>query len=146
MASTLIRSAPKKTHAKMEQDGEGSWKLSNIGAIGSTEDMKLRAEAAGFEDSFAGAGSKAGIEVWRVEKFEIERITALRAGNLSMYTGDAYLVLKSTDDGEGALLYALHYWIGNESTQDEAGAIAYYAVTLDDLLGQKVCFTPHTLI
>lgn len=138
MASSLIRTEPKKNYKTMEEDGEGSWKLSNIGGIGTAEDIQLRAEAAGFEDDFVGAGSKPGVEVWRVEKFEIERIGALRAGNLSMYSGDAYLVLKSTEDGEGNMNYALHYWIGDEATQDESGAIAYYAVTLDDLLGQKV--------
>lgn len=122
----------------MEEAGENKWKLSNIGAIGSTEDVALRAEAALSEDSFEGAGKKPGIEVWRVEKFEIERIKALDSGNLSLFAGDAYLVLQSIEDEDGNMDYNLHYWIGAEATQDEMGAIAYFAVNLDDLLGGKV--------
>ncbi len=142
--SVFAKSPARPSINAMEEDGEGSWKLSNIGGIGSSEDIALRAEAALKEESFEGAGSEPGLEVWRVEKFEIERIPALRAGNLSLYSGDAYLVLSTVADEEGNLDHALHYWIGNESTQDESAAVAYFAVTLDDLLGQKVGFNCHS--
>lgn len=123
----------------MENDGEDSWKLTNIGGIGSAEDVKLRAEAALTEDSFADVGTEPGVEVWRVEKFELERIGALSDdGNLSLYSGDAYIILYTAIDGDGTKSYNLHYWIGDDATQDENGAVAYYAVVLDDLLGQKV--------
>ncbi len=122
----------------MEAEGEDEWKLTNIGGIGSVDDLKLRAEAALTEDSFGGVGEEPGVEVWRVEKFELERIGALKAGTLSLYSGDAYLVLYTAEDEDGVKSYNLHYWIGDDATQDENGAVAYYAVVLDDLLGQKV--------
>jgi len=138
MASSIYRQERKKNYRTMEADGEGSWKLTNIGAIGGDDDKKARAEAAATEADFANAGESAGLQVWRVEKFEIEDISeALRAGNLSLYSGDAYLVLYTSEEDDGTKAYNLHYWIGDESTQDEAGAIAYYAVALDDFLGQK---------
>ncbi len=121
----------------MEPDGDDQWKLTNIGGIGSIDDLKLRAEAAMTEDSFIGVGEEPGVEVWRVEKFELERIGALKARTLSLYSGDAYLVLYTGEDEGGVKSYNLHYWIGDDATQDEIGAVAYYAVVLDDLLGQK---------
>lgn len=137
------KSPTRERTTTMEEAGENKWKLSNIGGIGSTEDVALRAEAALSEDSFDGAGKKPGIEVWRVEKFEIERITALDSGNLSLFAGDAYLILQSVEDEDGNMDYNLHYWIGSEATQDEMGAIAYFAVNLDDLLGGKVRSDPN---
>lgn len=34
-------------------------------------------------------------------------------------------------------MYNIHYWIGAESSQDEQGAAAVYAVQLDDFLGSN---------
>lgn len=119
--------------------GDNKWKLTNIGGIGTDEDKALRKKAAESEAEFDGAGAAVGIEVWRVEKFKPAKQPA-RAGNLSLYSGDCYIVLKTSLKPDSEVLeWQLHYWIGKDSTQDESGSAAYFTVNLDDLLNQKVC-------
>lgn len=119
-------------------DAENKWQLTNMAGIGSDEDKVLREKAAESEAEFEGAGQEAGIEIWRVEKFEPKRIE-LRADNISLFSGDCYIVLKTTKiEDSDALKWELHYWIGKDSTQDESGSAAVFTVNLDDLLDQKV--------
>lgn len=118
--------------------GENKWKLTNIGGIGTDEDKDLREKAAESEEEFTGAGEAPGLEIWRIEKFQPEKLE-LRAGNLSLYSGDCYIVLKTTQkEDSDALDWQLHFWIGKDSTQDESGSAAYFTVNLDDMLNQKV--------
>ena len=41
------------------------------------------------------------------------------------------------NEGEEDFEYDIHFWIGNESTQDEYGTAAYKTVELDTLLEDK---------
>jgi len=53
------------------------------------------------------------------------------------YSGDSYIVLhtyKKNPDA-AALSWNLHFWLGDETSQDEAGTAAYKTVELDDHLG-----------
>lgn len=118
-------------------EGEKKWQLTNIGGIGSDEDKNIREQAAASEEAFEGAGQYPGIEIWRIEKFEPEKIET-RASNLSLYSGDCYIILKTNQDDEGQMSWDLHFWIGKDCTQDESGSAAYFTVNLDDLLNQKV--------
>eukprot|EP00187_Rhodella_violacea_P005271 CAMPEP_0174892560 /NCGR_PEP_ID=MMETSP0167-20121228/7475_1 /TAXON_ID=38298 /ORGANISM="Rhodella maculata, Strain CCMP736" /LENGTH=350 /DNA_ID=CAMNT_0016131083 /DNA_START=83 /DNA_END=1135 /DNA_ORIENTATION=- len=106
---------------------------SNLAGIGSEEDKALRALAAKSEEDFVGAGSSAGIEVWRIEKFEAEKVAKADYG--TFYTGDSYIVLNTMEDDEGGKSWDLHFWLGAESTQDEVGSAAILTVNLDDMLG-----------
>lgn len=117
--------------------GDNKWKLTNIGGIGSDEDKQLREKAAESEPQFEGAGQTPGIEIWRIEKFQPEKITA-RTGNLSLYSGDCYIILNTIELESGQFEWQLHYWIGKDSSQDESGSAAYFTVNIDDLLDQKV--------
>lgn len=121
--------------------GEASkWQLTNIGGIGSDDDKELREQAAQSEPEFEGAGQDVGLEIWRVEKFSPERLD-VRADNLSLYSGDSYIVMNTTKkEDSDALDWQIHYWIGKDSTKDEYGSAAYFAVNLDDLLGGKVSY------
>lgn len=50
------------------------------------------------------------------------------------YAGDSYIVLytyKKTPTDE-KLMYNVHFWLGKDTSQDEAGAAAYKTVELDD--------------
>lgn len=51
------------------------------------------------------------------------------------FTGDSYILLSTTKSKSGALSWNIHFWLGNETTHDEAGTAAYKSVELDDALG-----------
>ncbi|XP_077153915.1 advillin isoform X3 [Ranitomeya variabilis] len=52
----------------------------------------------------------------------------------NFYEGDCYLLLSTRKSGN-SLFYDIHYWIGNDSSQDEQGSAAIYTIQLDDFLG-----------
>lgn len=76
---------------------------------------------------------KVGIDVWRVEKFAVKKWPKERFGQF--HTGDSYILL-STYKVADKFLYDIHFWLGRETTQDEAGTAAIKTVELDDALGQ----------
>jgi len=56
----------------------------------------------------------------------------------TFFDGDSFIVLHSYKHPEQKekILYNVHFWLGKETSQDEAGVAAYKTVELDDLLGQ----------
>ncbi|KAF7205503.1 gelsolin isoform X1 [Nothobranchius furzeri] len=85
-----------------------------------------------YHPEFERAGRKAGLQVWRVENMDLVPVAESLYGRF--YTGDSYLVLKSTSNRRGDLQYDLHYWQGAECSIDESGAAAIFAVQMDDFL------------
>ena len=55
--------------------------------------------------------------------------------NGKFHVGDSYILLVTTASKSGALSWAIHFWLGEESTHDERGVAAYKTVELDDALG-----------
>ena len=54
----------------------------------------------------------------------------------SFYNGDSYIVLHTYKKKDSDKLHwDVHFWLGQNTTQDEAGTAAYKTVELDDLLG-----------
>jgi len=84
--------------------------------------------------AFDGAGLKAGLDIWRIEKMEPKKQDSKTHGQF--YSGDCYIVLK-TIETKTSKEYDLFYWLGKDSTQDEQGAVAYHTVTCDDHFGGK---------
>ncbi|KAM8933810.1 gelsolin isoform 2-T2 [Pelodytes ibericus] len=84
---------------------------------------------------FEKAGKAAGLQIWRVEKFDLVAVPKNMYG--SFFTGDAYLVLNTIQLKSGNFQYDLHYWLGDQCTQDESGAAAIFTVQMDDNLGGK---------
>ena len=82
--------------------------------------------------NFENAGQEPGLQIWRIEDFEAVPYEAAKYGKF--HVGDSYLVLKTNKRGS-ALSYDLHFWLGEETTQDEYGTAAFKAVELDDQLG-----------
>ncbi|KAK0188127.1 actin regulatory protein [Armillaria mellea] len=105
---------------------------SNIALLGSDLEKRVREHAGDTEPAWKNSGVKPGVEVWRIERFQI----IPREVNGEFYNGDSYIVLhtyKKNPDSEN-LSYDLHFWLGEETSQDEAGTAAYKTVELDDYL------------
>ncbi|KAF2309633.1 hypothetical protein GH714_004387 [Hevea brasiliensis] len=88
-----------------------------------------------LDPAFQGAGQKAGLEIWRIENFRPVPVPKSSYGKF--FTGDSYVVLKTTSLKSGALRHDIHYWLGKDTSQDEAGAAAIKTVELDAALGGR---------
>uniref|UniRef100_A0A034V9E0 Gelsolin n=2 Tax=Endopterygota TaxID=33392 RepID=A0A034V9E0_BACDO len=82
--------------------------------------------------AFANAGRAPGLEIWRIENFEPVAYPKNNYGKF--YTGDSFIVLNTIERKDKKLSWDIHFWLGSETSTDEAGAAAIYAVQLDDQL------------
>jgi len=107
---------------------------SNIANLGSDLEKKVREAAAAKEPAWDNAGKAVGLQVWRIEKFHVKSVPKDSYG--TFYSGDSYIVLNTYKKPDtNALLWDVHFWLGEHTTQDEAGTAAYKTVELDDKLG-----------
>lgn len=88
-----------------------------------------------LDPAFQGAGQKAGIEIWRIEK--LSPVPVPKSSHGKFYTGDSYIILKTSASKTGALRHDIHYWLGADTSQDEAGASAIKTIELDAALGGR---------
>ncbi|PWA91817.1 villin headpiece, Villin/Gelsolin, ADF-H/Gelsolin-like domain protein [Artemisia annua] len=88
-----------------------------------------------LDPAFQGAGQKEGIEVWRIENFAPVPVPQSSYGKF--FTGDSYVILKTNVLKSGALRHDIHYWIGKDTSQDEAGTAAIKTIELDATLGGR---------
>lgn len=88
-----------------------------------------------LDPAFQGAGQKAGMEIWRIENFRPVPVPKSSYGKF--YTGDSYMILKTTALKSGAFRHDIHYWLGKDTSQDEAGTAAVKTVELDAALGGR---------
>lgn len=84
------------------------------------------------DPAFIGAGRAPGMELWRIENKAPVKQPVVDG---KLHTGDSYILLVTKQSSSGALEWAIHFWIGNESSQDEYGIAAYKTVELDESLG-----------
>ncbi|KAH8294598.1 hypothetical protein KR018_000155 [Drosophila ironensis] len=83
--------------------------------------------------AFANAGRSAGLEIWRIENFEPVAYPKNNYGKF--FTGDSFIVLNTIENKkDNKLSWDVHFWLGSETSTDEAGAAAILTVQLDDLL------------
>ncbi|XP_073469828.1 advillin [Aquarana catesbeiana] len=82
--------------------------------------------------AFKAVTKAPGLIIWRIEKMDLVLVPPKAHGNF--FEGDCYLLLYTKNSGN-SLLYDIHYWIGNDSSQDEQGSAAIYTIQLDDYLG-----------
>ncbi|CAA2955976.1 villin-4-like [Olea europaea subsp. europaea] len=85
--------------------------------------------------TFQGAGQKAGTEIWRIEKFNPVPVPKSSYGKF--FTGDSYVILKTTASKSGAIHHDIHYWLGKDTSQDEASTAAIKTIELDATLGGR---------
>lgn len=109
---------------------------SNIENLGGEEERQARIDAAKSEEQWHGVGKKTGLDIWRIENFKVVPWPEEAYGEF--YGGDSYIVLNTykAKDSE-TMYYDIHYWLGEETSQDEAGTAAYKTVELDDFLGGR---------
>jgi hypothetical protein len=62
---------------------------------------------------------QAGLQAWRIEALKPVPNAAACSGKLCV--GDSYIILNSIPTKSGGFEYALHFWLGAESSQDEKG-------------------------
>jgi villin 1/advillin len=80
------------------------------------------------------AGTRVGIEYWRIEN--LNPVKQDNANMNTLFAGDCYIFLKTEQaPGSSSLQWSLFFWLGAESSQDEQGGAALRAVELDDQLG-----------
>jgi gelsolin len=60
---------------------------SNIANLGSDLDKKVRVAAAQTEKAWTDAGKALGIQIWRIEKFNVKSVAKETYG--TFYTGDS---------------------------------------------------------
>lgn len=87
------------------------------------------------DPAFQGVGQTAGLDVWRIENFQPVPVPKSDIGKF--YTGDSYIILKTTVLKSGAYQYDVHFWLGSATSQDEAGTAAIKTVELDAALGDR---------
>lgn len=109
---------------------------SNIANLGSDLEKQIKANASKCERAWDGVGQAgAHLDIWRIEKFQVVRVPDSGFGKF--YDGDSYIILHSWKKSptSNALNYDVHFWLGEKTSQDEAGTAAYKTVELDDRLG-----------
>ncbi|KAJ3688018.1 hypothetical protein LUZ61_017182 [Rhynchospora tenuis] len=87
------------------------------------------------DPAFKSAGQKIGTEIWRIENFQLVPLPETDYGKF--YSGDSYIVLRTSAHRGGAYVYDIHFWIGKHSTQDEFGTAAIKTIELGEILGGR---------
>jgi len=119
----------------MADIGQAKLEDSNMANYGSKEHREMKKNAAEKEEAWKGAGKDAGVQIWRIEKFKVKHWPKEKQGEF--FGGDSYICLNTKINDEGKREYDVFFWLGAETSQDEAGTAAYKTVELDDLLGDE---------
>ncbi|PWA99200.1 villin headpiece, Villin/Gelsolin, ADF-H/Gelsolin-like domain protein [Artemisia annua] len=95
-----------------------------------------------LEPAFQGVGQKVypysfsnlGIEIWKIHNSQPVPLPESDYGRF--HSGDSYIILKTAGKA-GAYTYNIHFWLGIDTSQDEAVIAAGKAVELDAILGSR---------
>jgi gelsolin len=99
--------------------------------FGSDIERNVKKASAEHENQWQGVAGVVGLRIWRIEKFQVVPWPKEKYGQF--HKGDSYIVLH-TYKVNNAIKYDVHFWLGSETSQDEAGTAAYKTVELDTLL------------
>merc|ERR1712137_806011 len=100
--------------------------------MGTDLEKNIKKAAAECEQAWDGTGGP-GFRIWRIEKFKVVEWPRTELGKF--YNGDSYIILHSYQPSPSApVKHDVHFWLGEETSQDEAGTAAYKTVELDDRL------------
>ncbi|KAI5560544.1 hypothetical protein BDE02_16G054100 [Populus trichocarpa] len=95
----------------------------------------MSSSAKALDPAFQGVGQRPGTEIWRIENFQ--PVPLPKSDHGKFYMGDSYIVLQTSPGKGGAYLCDIHFWIGKDTSQDEAGTAAIKTVELDAVLGGR---------
>jgi len=101
----------------------------NIALFGTDVEKNIKHHAAEGEPAWKTAGRQEGLQAWRIKQFKLEPVPDKALG--SFYDGDSYIVLE-TKKVNNSFHWDIFFWLGHNTTQDEAGTAAYKTVELDD--------------
>ena len=74
-------------------------------------------------------GKTPGMQVWRIEKMVPTAVDPKEYGKF--YDGDSYICLKTTEKpGHSTLTWDIYFWLGADTSKDEAGVAAFNASSL----------------
>jgi len=102
---------------------------SNLELFGTEVEHNCKETAAQSEEQWRGTGKAPGLKIWRIEKFKVVPWPVEHYGEF--YDGDSYIVF-NTHGVAPHFAFDVHFWLGENTTQDEAGTAAYKTVELDD--------------
>jgi len=120
----------------MLKQKEYDWQDTNMALFGSNVEKELKKHAAESEPAWNGTGQQVEVRVWRINKFKVEDWPKRDYGKF--YNGDSYIILDTyKKPGVDDLKMAIHFWIGESSSQDEYAAAAYKTVELDHFHSDK---------
>jgi len=105
---------------------------SNLANFGTKLEKDVKHAASMKEPAWDNAGTEVGVLVWRIEKFHVKPVAKETYG--SFFSGDSYIVLQTYKKAD-KICWNIFFWLGDHTTQDEAGTAAYKTVELDDRLG-----------
>lgn len=101
----------------------------NIANLGGELERNCKETSAACEEEWAKTGKEAGLLIWRIENFKVVEWPRERYGEF--FDGDSYIVLSTKGSPDTGFTYDVHFWLGEETTADEAGTAAYKTVELD---------------
>ncbi|KAK3944409.1 putative actin-binding protein [Diplogelasinospora grovesii] len=112
-------------------------KDSNVELINTEIDHKVKYASSTTEPAWNNGhvGLEPGLWVWRIEDFCVVPIPTPQHG--VFYEGDSYIILHSNKVGSGGsekLGHDIFFWLGSQTSQDEAGTATYKTVELDEHL------------
>ncbi|TKR73025.1 hypothetical protein L596_020392 [Steinernema carpocapsae] len=81
-----------------------------------------------IDQALKDAGKMRGLEIWRIKKFALEPLPKSEYG--TFHSGDSYIVLNTKHDNA----WDVHFWLGKDTSIDEAGTAAIKTVELDQML------------
>ncbi|XP_072034821.1 advillin-like [Amphiura filiformis] len=84
------------------------------------------------DPAFRNTDGVMGMKIWRIESMEVKAIPEQDYGHF--FEGDSYICLHVKKSSTGKEMN-IHFWLGSETSQDEAGVAAYKTVELDEYLG-----------
>ncbi|KAK4412947.1 Villin-2 [Sesamum alatum] len=109
--------------------------LENLLPLTQIKNITMSSSAKSLEPAFQGAGQKVGTEIWRIENFQ--PVPLPKSDHGKFYSGDSYIILQTSPGKGGGYLYDIHFWLGKDTSQDEAGTAAIKTVELDAILGGR---------